>query len=528
MLKREGVGSKEKTWKREVTEEELERLRQALKILSEAAKQLRASSDQTIWITVALLQIGPGSRQCPPLSSSACINATESSVALNTKDGKGHLHSGSSAQEIWDERKTVEAEIEQLLLSNAKTPRRTESSTDLSFKQIQTENGGVEVYNTDARVHSPNYSPLLSGRIGGSIPRMGIDNIDDNSRSCQTGFSFTSPRILDDIWRRTTEECHSNTLRHLLQTQVKLVSVSTGEGFAIAQLEFWHPDHKTRAERSQKSIVNSLQFILGCNVNVRFCLTSLPAEAEYIKSCEGPNKLQNTSATRQRKRGSMRTKGRKLQLETPTTDSDQRMLADSCKKIDYAVNGSEQFSSVPQSGHTKSPVPAQCFKVEMLSAINFAEKSEPTMHGEKQEGRRTADSAWLQEVEECDPGPSDSLKPRRTQGHPHNNIDLQNEMATPCGTCMVPLGILLQKKEGIINLEEQTSQSNGGNGIQKQQSARIDDPHRLYSSTFNRGTFPTCFEEETPSFGSGSKCGGIFCWKGSKFDQEEAKHQRRQ
>jgi hypothetical protein len=43
-----------------VTDAELERLQQALKILSDAEKQLRLSSERSTWFTAALLQLGSG------------------------------------------------------------------------------------------------------------------------------------------------------------------------------------------------------------------------------------------------------------------------------------------------------------------------------------------------------------------------------------------------------------------------------------------------------------------------------------
>jgi DNA polymerase III gamma/tau subunit len=44
-----------------VTEAELERLQQALKILSDAEKQIRLSSERSTWFTAALLQLGSNS-----------------------------------------------------------------------------------------------------------------------------------------------------------------------------------------------------------------------------------------------------------------------------------------------------------------------------------------------------------------------------------------------------------------------------------------------------------------------------------
>ncbi|KAH7670819.1 DNA polymerase III subunit gamma/ tau protein [Dioscorea alata] len=55
---------------RSLTEGELERLQQALKILSDAEKQLKVSSERSTWFTAALLQLGSGhdAQQTPAIS----------------------------------------------------------------------------------------------------------------------------------------------------------------------------------------------------------------------------------------------------------------------------------------------------------------------------------------------------------------------------------------------------------------------------------------------------------------------------
>ncbi|CAN6482903.1 unnamed protein product [Victoria cruziana] len=52
-----------------LTKEEMERLRQALKTLSEAEKQLRMSNDRLTWLTAALLQLAPEQQYIVPSSS---------------------------------------------------------------------------------------------------------------------------------------------------------------------------------------------------------------------------------------------------------------------------------------------------------------------------------------------------------------------------------------------------------------------------------------------------------------------------
>lgn len=64
-----------------LAEADLQQLNNALKILSETEKQLRASKNQTTWLTVALLQ----------LSSSPSFNANDSSLCERTVHPKGTI-----------------------------------------------------------------------------------------------------------------------------------------------------------------------------------------------------------------------------------------------------------------------------------------------------------------------------------------------------------------------------------------------------------------------------------------------------
>lgn len=52
----------------------MERLRQALKTLSEAEKQLRMSNDKTTWLTAALLQLAPDQQYMMPTFADTSFN----------------------------------------------------------------------------------------------------------------------------------------------------------------------------------------------------------------------------------------------------------------------------------------------------------------------------------------------------------------------------------------------------------------------------------------------------------------------
>ncbi|KAL0407449.1 UNVERIFIED_CONTAM: protein STICHEL-like 3 [Sesamum latifolium] len=65
-----------------LSKEDMEKLRQALKTLSEAEKQLRVSNDRITWLTAALLQLAPDQQYMLP-SSSADTSFNHSPIVLN-------------------------------------------------------------------------------------------------------------------------------------------------------------------------------------------------------------------------------------------------------------------------------------------------------------------------------------------------------------------------------------------------------------------------------------------------------------
>ncbi|XP_077253080.1 protein STICHEL-like 2 [Tasmannia lanceolata] len=176
------------------SEVDLQKLRNALKILSETEKQLRSSKNQTTWLTVALLQ----------------FSAKESSSLLNGYDSRTHLKAS--------------CQRDSRLCSTSSTMEKM----NCSFSYV----------------HS---------------------HYDSNLSEIHSDTSWE----LETIWRRAVEKCQSNTLRKFLQKKGKLLSVCVSQGMAIAEVEFCHPDHVSRAEKSWKLIASSLQLVLGRNVEIR-------------------------------------------------------------------------------------------------------------------------------------------------------------------------------------------------------------------------------------------------------------------
>ncbi|KAG6401976.1 hypothetical protein SASPL_138844 [Salvia splendens] len=205
------------------SEDDTRQLSHALKILSQTEKQLRMSNNQMTWLTVALLQ----------LSSAASNEGSDprlSTRSLLPKDGD--------------------------FLSS--------SSTSDSFK--------------------------LS---------VGCACVDAGSANTKY-----DRETLDLVWIRAAGMCASSSLKKFLLKRGNLASVRLSQGkparflpraskakscfaqalhcayallcaarIAVAELEFDHPDHASRAEKSWKEIAGVLQHILGYNVELRINLS---------------------------------------------------------------------------------------------------------------------------------------------------------------------------------------------------------------------------------------------------------------
>ncbi|XWS47850.1 hypothetical protein CRYUN_Cryun13aG0020600 [Craigia yunnanensis] len=95
----------------------------------------------------------------------------------------------------------------------------------------------------------------------------------NGNNSSKLGKHDDSERRLESIWKRATELCQSSSLKKFLRNQGKLSSLCVNQGMAIAELEFRHPNHVSRAEKSWKHIASSFQLIVGCNVEIRINLS---------------------------------------------------------------------------------------------------------------------------------------------------------------------------------------------------------------------------------------------------------------
>ncbi|KAF9685124.1 hypothetical protein SADUNF_Sadunf03G0021800 [Salix dunnii] len=175
-----------------VTEAELVRLKHALKLLSEAQKQLRISSDRSTWFTATLLQLG----------STPSIDLTQSSSSRR-----------QSSRTTEEDPSSVSKESN---VYKPKFPQRSSSPSSLykAINEHSSHEGEYEFNATPPRLMDNNtVSSSLDDEITGNKV-----------------FRYKNSDKLDDMWEKCIEKCHSQTLRQLLHAHGKLLSISEVDG----------------------------------------------------------------------------------------------------------------------------------------------------------------------------------------------------------------------------------------------------------------------------------------------------------
>lgn len=190
-----------------MTEAELERLKHALRLLSEAEKQLRVSNERSTWFTATLLQLG--SLPSPDFTQSGSSRRQSSKT---TEDDP----SSTSREETAYRRKSGVQYV----------PRKSASPSSL-----QKVLNGNSSHQAELIFPYSGYSSKLShSQI---IDSGGSAASHDNNKVGNTILTCRNSEKLDDIWAKCIERCHSKTLRQLLCAHGRLLSISEVEGMTI-------------------------------------------------------------------------------------------------------------------------------------------------------------------------------------------------------------------------------------------------------------------------------------------------------
>ncbi|KAL6514730.1 hypothetical protein OROGR_020309 [Orobanche gracilis] len=224
---------------RNLSERELDRLKHALTLLSEAEKHLRVSSERSTWFTATLLQLGslPSSDRTPSGSS---------------------RRQSSKATE--DDRTSI------------KSAHRNSTSKDNHVPDNDNNNNADLSTNPPSQIHFQGDELSVVSQ--------------DKGMSGRSGLRCFSSTTLSNVWVQCIEKCHSKTLRQLLCSHGRLVSISEVKGGFVAHVGFVDRNIKTRAEGFLSSITNSFEIVLRHNVEVKMILSPDSVHKQKDKNVE--------------------------------------------------------------------------------------------------------------------------------------------------------------------------------------------------------------------------------------------------
>ncbi|XP_027329415.1 protein STICHEL isoform X2 [Abrus precatorius] len=440
---------------RSLNESELERLKNALKLLSEAEKQIRTSSERSTWFTATLLQLG--SIPSPDLTQSGSsrrqsCKTTEDDPSSASRDVTSCKH--KSDVQYMPRKSTYTASQQKMVNDNSSHQKDMSSKIDgfsLKSKPV-IDDGSTVVSSDDHMVGNTMFRCIDSGK-------------------------------LSEIWVHCIGRCHSKTLKQLLHSHGKLVSVCEVEGILVAYVAFRDADIKVRAERFLRSITNSMEMVLRRNVEVR--IIHLPdGEGENQVNLLGQKQAESTMAGEKEQRGGH-------------------------------MNGTESYSSLPplldgnlQSTSGSSDILAEGNGVRERRHDNPMQRIESIIREQRLE------TAWLQAVEKGSPGSLSRLRPEKNQVLPQDGVYCVNQMESMDSTRFSSH----QHWEDDPNNEVKVLSVKNGRVLQKDQIGKRADCYPMSPSLLHDSSLATISVKDNLGYESGSGAGGcgFLCWNKSK------------
>ncbi|CAM6082787.1 unnamed protein product [Calypogeia fissa] len=476
--------------------EEAVRLRGALKILSEAEKQLRLSSDQPTWLTAALLQFAPD-RSFQPSSLETSVVASPVQAFNDTSEKE----TGESAQP-WTSEELTQPQLE--IARGEVMPAREQRLSSL-YREKRKKKGIVSSY-AEAKVH-PAESPVtnkfgspedrLSGRPSNAKSDTPLlpGNVDSPN---QRDFTVMSHRKLEEVWQRVLHGSRSNVLRQLLQGQGKLLSLLVADGFAVAHLEFRHPEHKARAERSRSRICNAFQMALGCPVELQISLACMPGEQQsgFTSFDDHPQIIEGWQKEKA-----------KIDIATPDRRSyDMKTVQNRRRQRGTRVQRHVENLDIPQSLYNAVMGDSTGFKPEILPVVNSTKWGRPgeLEHSERPRETRTYAIPLPQEFRQLE-------NARMRQGQPFGSRT--NRSKLPLRTAMHHFDVVSPSQANTTDV------TCGSSGRKKSVKFGVNNGH---SPSLERENLrlESRLNPSQPEY-------RLLCWRVKKLDEEKKRVQRR-
>lgn len=228
-----------------ISKQDMEKLRQALKTLSEAEKQLRMSNDRLTWLTAALLQLAPDQQYMLP-NSSADTSFIQSPLGLNNAGG---------------------------------TERPRKSNVEHADDMLHKDRGfpsKSRVENFQAGCSSNIYSDarVKGVRIGGKghngagvLTQKAYSVSSDKNRTSSGQVTGKLHRDIEEMWLEVLENIEINGLKEFMYREGKLTSVSFGAAPTV-QLLFSSHLTKSKVEKFRGHILQAFESVLGSPVTI--------------------------------------------------------------------------------------------------------------------------------------------------------------------------------------------------------------------------------------------------------------------
>ncbi|GLJ41978.1 hypothetical protein SUGI_0869090 [Cryptomeria japonica] len=233
--------------------DQTEKLGRALKILSEAEKQLRASNECISWLTAALLQFGPDETNPNPILSQREVDEID-------------IQEEETCHDI-DHQNVYEFPAKILPVSNPKTIE----AKDPGIANSVNSGCGFFQNSTNAFCNQNITKPFHSNGTKANAFLVPSSSPNCASKTGTLELSPMSPCKVGQIWQKVLKNSQSTTLEDLLQGQAKLVSllVCKANAGAVAHVELINQHQQVKLESLEKTISNALQEVLGCPVEVK-------------------------------------------------------------------------------------------------------------------------------------------------------------------------------------------------------------------------------------------------------------------
>ncbi|KAI3448389.1 hypothetical protein Pfo_005054 [Paulownia fortunei] len=442
---------------RNLSERELDRLKHALTLLSEAEKHLRVSSERSTWFTATLLQLG----------------------SVPSPD---RTHSGSSRRQS---SKATEEDHVTMLREAAAQKQRIDA-------QLAPEKSGSAHHNSTSKDNPVSLTDAASFDSNPNqiqfISSEALAVSQDDCKGGRTALRCMNSKMLANIWLQCIEKCHSKTLRQLLHSHGRLVSISEVKGGFVAHIGFGDRNIKTRAEGFLSSITNSFEIVLRHNVEVKMIL---------LPDSLGQKQMDKNIV--------MNLENESIRSNIAVGNSDLDLCQEPLKVSRGSFNVSE--------GHQMEPFESVAGNVNM----NTSKESKPEIPVKRIESiihEQRLETAWLQAMEKGTPGTMSRLKPERNQVLPQDGTYPPNELES-----MNSADVPLQHWEDELNHEIKALKINDGMAPQKDHIAKRIDHYPISPSLLHNSSFASNFSKDNMGYESGSGaagCSGMLCWNNTR------------